>query len=147
MADTTDTTDKDAPAANPRDVGPLWTQEARARLELLDDLLAYVPAVEQPLVERHLIAARRLVDDPVPSRLRARLTNWWNGDRVERTWMHLHQAEQQFIQRSDAAGFALALQATLEYSSVLDDKDPIRIRLVEVAQRWQLPTAERPHRQ
>ena len=109
---------------------PSWTQEAWARWAQLDGRLAHVDLGHLDQLNKKLTCARTFLDDPVPRGLGRRISNWWTGGRIERTWVWLEQAEIDIVDYSDARGTRMALEIALQRAAQeLSPKDPIRLRL------------------
>lgn len=114
---------------------PGWTQEALSRWAQLKGRVAHLDPVHQQVVEENLTRARTLLETPMPSKLRWRLANWWNGDYIEQTWAWLEQAEIDLVEYSDQEGTDIALViALLRADKALSTTDPRRVALETLAE-------------
>jgi hypothetical protein len=117
---------------------PAWTQEALARYAQLEGRLEFVPEKSAEPIRAKLALARELLEDPTPRSLSMRLPNWWNGDRIERTWTWLEEAEIEIVQHSNDVGLRIAMNiARQRAEGALGEKDPRRVALEELAKRNQ----------
>jgi len=111
--------------------GPLWTQEALARYVQLDGRLEFVADDRRDRIVELLGRARELLEHPRPASLFARLSNWWTGDRIERTWVWLQEAEVEIVASSNADGRALALRIARQRAERALPKDDERRKALE----------------
>jgi hypothetical protein len=127
-----------------RSTSPAWTQEAWARFAQLEGRLEYVVDKEdRRRVMEKLSRARQILENPVPPWGLTRLANWWNGDRIERTWVWLEETEIEIVASSNDEGLRAALNIALQRAEgALSPEDRRRIALGELAGR----AAEHPHR-
>lgn len=117
---------------------PSWTQEALARLAQLEGRLELVDddhAVEN--IRSTLRQARRILHDPVPLTTRQRMSNWWNGDRIEAVWTWLEEAEIEIVQHSNTRGLQIALAiARQRAETAFGEKNRHRVALEQLATTW-----------
>src|SRR5262245_2951321 len=116
---------------------PSWTQEAFARLAQLEGRLEFVPPDSRSRIAESLGNARKTLDDPVPRTRRQRISNWWNGDRIEAVWTWLEEAEIEIVQHSNERGLQIALVIALQRAeNAFDEKNRHRVALEQLAATW-----------
>jgi hypothetical protein len=93
---------------------PSWTQDARDRYAQLEGRLLHVTSSgARDVIAAKLARAHGLIKDPIPKGWHRRLANWWSGDRIERAWVWLEEAEIEIVQHSDDAGLRVALSVAM----------------------------------
>jgi hypothetical protein len=116
---------------SPRRALPPWSQEVLHKVMELRDLL---PQVE----DAHRASVATLIDQAEAfATLRkpggeawAQIREWWYGSRIEQAWTCLHQAELGLVEHGKAEFLeTTALEIALSLGSVLDARDPLRLRL------------------
>ncbi|MCU1452842.1 MAG: hypothetical protein JWN46_988 [Acidimicrobiales bacterium] len=109
---------------------PGWTLEVVDRILAIDERLDHVEPRGRANVLALLEATADLVIEPIPWHvIRARLSDWWNGTRVERAWIYLHQAELQVVEHATSRGLVLARDEAAMRAAELDPDNPARVRL------------------
>ncbi|HEY1652838.1 MAG TPA: hypothetical protein VGG09_13215 [Acidimicrobiales bacterium] len=111
---------------------PPWSQEVLHKVAELRDQLPQVDdahhraSVATLITEAEAFATLRKPGKEVWAQIR----EWWYGSRVEQAWTCLHQAELGLVEHGKSEFLeTTALEIALSLGSVLDAKDPLRLRL------------------
>jgi hypothetical protein len=110
---------------------PPWSQEVMHKVVELSDLLPHVQADKRASVAALIAEAEDLATQRKPGQeVWAQIREWWYGSRIEQAWTCLHQAELDLVEHGNAEFLkTTALEIALAQASLLDPKDPLRVRL------------------
>jgi hypothetical protein len=111
---------------------PPWSQEVLHKVAELKDLLPQVDDAQHRASVATLIAqAEAFATLRKPGKeVWAQIREWWYGSRIEQAWTCLHQAELGLVEHGKSEFLkTTALEIALSLGSVLDAKDPLRLRL------------------
>lgn len=131
-----------APAPSPTKVRTSrssWAQEVEARTLKLRDRLPQVSEGQRAQLVGLLDEATSLCTPETSLFSWGRFVDWWYGNRVERAWTLLHQAELIIIDNSNPELLPTLMEDAIEQAASLEQTDPARVRLSDYVQKQTEP--------
>jgi hypothetical protein len=124
---------------------PPWSQEVLHKVMELRDLLPQVEDDHRASVEALINQAEAFATLRKPGgEAWAQIREWWYGSRIEQAWTCLHQAELGLVEHGKPDFLkTTALEIALAQGSLLETKDPLRLRLENYVR--SLPDPAQPH--